>query len=161
MISFYRNGWTFLTNVCLLNFPKLVKAVELLVESRTSSAEASALQLLTEREHELQAQDRQERDRIDSKNALEEFVLAIRGRIHDDQDLAPYLEPATRDQLARLSDDTENWLYDDGEDCEKALYTQKLQEVTPPSSLSILIGSSAANQTLSSHSGSCSRYQAP
>lgn len=73
--------------------------------------------------------DNQERDRIDSKNALEEFVLNIRGRVNDSDDLEPYIEPNVRDELVQLADSTENWLYDEGEDCKKNEYVEKLQKL--------------------------------
>ena len=106
---------------------QIVKSVDLIVESKTSSLTPHQVQQLGEREAELQSQDRQERDRIDSKNALEEFVLAIRTRVNDEDDLQPYMEDDLRQQLVQIADDAENWLYEDGEDCEKSLYVQKLQ----------------------------------
>ena len=73
--------------------------------------------------------DHEERDRIDSKNALEEFVLNIRSRVNDPDDLEPYIESNTRDELVQLADKTENWLYDEGEDCKKNEYVVKLQQL--------------------------------
>lgn len=73
--------------------------------------------------------DNQERDRIDSKNALEEFVLNIRGRVNDSDDLEPYIEAQVRDELVQLADNTENWLYDEGEDCKKTEYVERLQKL--------------------------------
>ena len=108
---------------------QVVKAVDLEVESRTASMDTKKLQRLNEREAELQSQDRQERDRIDSKNALEEFVLGIRGRVNDSDDLEPFIDAATRDKLVKMADDTENWLYDEGEDCEKSVYVQRLEQI--------------------------------
>ena len=106
-----------------------VKAVELNVESKTASIPQQQLQDLLEREASFQSVDHQERDRIDAKNALEEFVLSIRGRVNDSDDLEPYIESNVRDELVQLADSAENWLYDEGEDCSKNEYVQRLQQV--------------------------------
>lgn len=108
---------------------QLVKAVELQFESKTSSMSPQQLQDLTEREVGFQSVDHQERDRIDAKNALEEFVLNIRGRINDSDDLEPYMEGNVRDEVAQLADSAENWLYDEGEDCQKQEYVQRLKQL--------------------------------
>ena len=106
----------------------IVGAVDLVIESKTSSLTRHQLLQLYQRENELQSQDRQEMERIDSKNALEEFVLTIRSmRVNDEGDLQPCMEPDLRDRMVQMADDIENWLYEDGEDCEKSLYVQKLQ----------------------------------
>jgi len=60
---------------------------------------------------------------------LEEFVLNIRGRVNDSDDLEPYIEGNVRDELVQLADQMENWLYDEGEDCNKTEYVQKLQQL--------------------------------
>jgi len=105
---------------------QVVKAVELVFESKTSSILPQQLQDLTEREVGFQSVDHQERDRIDAKNALEEFVLNIRTRVNDSDDLEPYIESNIRDELVQLADAAENWLYDEGEDCQKTEYVQRL-----------------------------------
>ena len=108
---------------------QVVKSIDLSIESRTGSIPPQQLTVLTEREAELQSQDKRERDRLDSKNALEEFVLSIRGRVNDSDDLEPFIEGNVRDELVQLADNLENWLYDEGEDCEKAQYVAKLQQL--------------------------------
>jgi len=108
---------------------QVVKAVELQVENKTSSISLQSLQDLTEREVGFQSVDHEERDRIDSKNTLEEFVLSIRSRVNDSDDLEPYVESSVRDEIVLLANNTENWLYDEGEDCKKNEYVQKLDLV--------------------------------
>lgn len=76
-----------------------------------------------------QSVDREEKDRIDSKNTLEEFVLSIRTRVNDSEDLEPYVETSVREEIVQLANNTENWLYDEGEDCKKNEYVQKLELV--------------------------------
>lgn len=108
---------------------QILKSVDLAVEGKTGSATPQQLQELTEREANFKSVDNQERDRIDAKNTLEEFVLSIRGRVNDPDDLEPYIESHVRDELVQLADGTENWLYDEGEDCKKQEYLEKLQKL--------------------------------
>ncbi|EFX67876.1 hypothetical protein DAPPUDRAFT_229110 [Daphnia pulex] len=108
---------------------QIVKAIDLQFESKTSSFTQQKIQELTEREAGFRSVDNQERDRIDSKNALEEFVLNIRGRVNDSDDLECYIEPNVRDELVKMADTTESWLYDEGEDCKKNEYVEKLQQL--------------------------------
>lgn len=107
----------------------VVKSVDLQCDNKTSGINQQLLLDLTEREANFRSVDNQERDRIDSKNALEEFVLNIRGRVNDSDDLEPYIEGNVRDELVQLADQMENWLYDEGEDCNKTEYVQKLQQL--------------------------------
>jgi len=100
---------------------QVVKAVELQVENKTTSISLQSLQDLKQREVGFQSVDHEERDRIDSKNTLEEFVLNIRSWV--------YVESSVRDEIILLANNTENWLYDGGEDCKKNEYVQKLDLV--------------------------------
>jgi heat shock protein len=108
---------------------QVVKSVDLKVEGKTFSIPSQLLHDLTERELGFQSVDHEERDRIDSKNALEEFVLSIRGRVNDSDDLEPYIESNVRDELVQLANNTENWLYDEGEDCKKNEYVAKMEQL--------------------------------
>jgi hypothetical protein len=40
-----------------------------------------------------------------------------------------YIEPNVRDELVQMADTTESWLYDEGEDCKKNEYVEKLQQL--------------------------------
>ena len=43
--------------------------------------------------------------------------------------MEPYIEGNIRDELVQLADSTENWLYDEGEDCNKTEYVRKLEHL--------------------------------
>lgn len=73
--------------------------------------------------------DRREQERIDAKNALEEYVYEVRGKIQEGGILYEYVEEQLREQICREVDDTENWLYEDGESCEREIYKTKLTEM--------------------------------
>lgn len=51
----------------------------------------------------------------------------VRGKIHND--LEKYISDADRDKLSLQLEDTENWLYEEGEDCKKQVYLDKLAEL--------------------------------
>merc|ERR1712064_214561 len=71
--------------------------------------------------------DLQESDRLLAKNSVEEYIYDIRGKIHDE--LEEYLAEDTRGVFSNQLEDAENWLYEDGEDCEKQIYVDKLKEL--------------------------------
>lgn len=73
--------------------------------------------------------DRQEKERIDARNALEEFVYEVRGKLQEGGNLFEYVEDSTRDQICSQLDEIENWLYEDGESCERELYKNRLTDL--------------------------------
>lgn len=73
--------------------------------------------------------DRQEKERADARNALEEYVYELRGKLSSEDELAPYVLENDREALIRQLDDMENWLYEDGEDCSRQVYQDKLTEL--------------------------------
>lgn len=58
---------------------------------------------------------------------MEEYVYDIRSRIYDD--LEQYVSESDRETLSRQLEDTENWLYEEGEDCNKQVYIDRLAEL--------------------------------
>lgn len=75
------------------------------------------------------AADRQEKERADARNALEEYVYELRGKLSSDDELAPYVLESDRDNMVRQLDDMESWLYEEGEDCNRQVYQDKLGEL--------------------------------
>jgi len=73
--------------------------------------------------------DRQEKERIDARNALEEFVYEMRGKLQEDGNLHDYIDETTREQICHQLDDIENWLYEDGETCEREVYKTRLGDL--------------------------------
>merc|ERR1712141_262610 len=71
--------------------------------------------------------DLQESDRLNAKNSVEEYIYDIRGKIHDE--LEEYLAEDNRAAFSNQLEDAENWLYEDGEDCERNVYVEKLKEL--------------------------------
>jgi len=106
---------------------KTVKTIDLPVESMVYQLSKTDLNNLTEQENHMVMQDRLEKERADSKNAVEEYVYDMRDKLY-----SSYEKFITEDERSSFSlklEDTENWLYEDGEDEKKQVYIDKLAEL--------------------------------
>lgn len=106
---------------------RITKQIDLPIECRVPQLSKNELDGLMEEECKMMAADRQEKERADSKNALEEYVYDMRAKISDY--LSSYISDQDRDVYARLLEDTENWLYDEGEDQTRQVYAERLNEL--------------------------------
>ena len=85
------------------------------------------IQKLYESECEMALQQKIVTETNDAKNAVEAYIYSLRGRIHEN--LAPFVQETKRDEISKLLEDAENWLYEDGEDVAKSVYISKLAEL--------------------------------
>lgn len=105
-----------------------VKNNELPVEaSLVWQLEKDLLNMYIENEGKMIMQDKLEKDRNDAKNAVEEYVYDFRdklsgryGKFAGEKDLS---------RFSKLLTDTEDWLYEEGEDQPKEVYLNKLEEL--------------------------------
>lgn len=72
------------------------------------------------------ANDKQEKERADARNALEEYVYELRGKLGAEEELGMYVTEADRTELCQKLDSMENWLYEEGEDCNRQVYVDQL-----------------------------------
>ena len=72
------------------------------------------------------ASDRQEKDRVDARNALEEYVYDLRGKLSSEDELAKFVNENECNSLFHHLDNMEKWLYEEGEDCNRQIYVEKL-----------------------------------
>lgn len=70
--------------------------------------------------------DLSEKERVDNRNALEEYVYEVRGKLQEDGELEKYVEAQMRNSICQELEQLENWLYEDGENCSGAEYKEKL-----------------------------------
>ncbi|XP_042323006.1 heat shock 70 kDa protein 4L isoform X5 [Sceloporus undulatus] len=80
-----------------------------------------------ENEGKMIMQDKLEKEKNDAKNAVEEYVYDLRDKL-----CGVYEKFITEDDSRKITlmlEDTENWLYEDGEDQPKHVYVEKLQEM--------------------------------
>ncbi|XP_035290134.1 heat shock 70 kDa protein 4a [Anguilla anguilla] len=85
------------------------------------------LNLFVENEGKMIMQDKLEKERNDAKNCVEEYVYEMRDKLHGV--LEKFVSEADRDTFSLKLEDTENWLYEDGEDQQKQVYIDKLAEL--------------------------------
>ncbi|XP_028037560.1 97 kDa heat shock protein isoform X2 [Bombyx mandarina] len=107
----------------------LVKTVELPIEAQTHGLSVHELNGYVEQEGKMQAQDRQEKERADARNALEEYVYELRGKLSEGETLHDFVAEDQRNKLVNHLDSVEQWLYDEGEDQNRQVYSDKLSEL--------------------------------
>ncbi|XP_045492632.1 heat shock 70 kDa protein 4 isoform X2 [Colias croceus] len=107
----------------------LVKTIELPIDARTHGFSQTELNSYLEQEGKMQAQDRQEKERADARNALEEYVYELRGKLSEGEVLHDFIAEDQRSRLVNQLDSLEQWLYDEGEDQNRQVYSDKLTEL--------------------------------
>ncbi|XP_017348513.1 heat shock 70 kDa protein 4a [Ictalurus punctatus] len=85
------------------------------------------LNLFVENEGKMIMQDKLEKERNDAKNGVEEYVYEMRDKLHGV--LEKFVSEEDRDAFSLKLEDTENWLYEEGEDQQKQVYIDKLAEL--------------------------------
>lgn len=73
------------------------------------------------------AQDRLVVETLELKNEVESYILALRGKLSSEYE--PYVREEARAKLSQQLEAAEDWLYDEGEDVTKSVYSSKLQEL--------------------------------
>lgn len=106
---------------------KTFKKHELKVTTISSSIETVTLNALTERENEMAASDKLVIDTEHAKNAVEEYVYEMRSKVTGP--LSDFIDPSIKDNYVATLDETENWLYEDGDDVSKSIYNEKLNSL--------------------------------
>ncbi|XP_007668484.2 heat shock 70 kDa protein 4 [Ornithorhynchus anatinus] len=85
------------------------------------------LNLYIENEGKMIMQDKLEKERNDAKNAVEEYVYEMRDKLSGVYE--KFVSEDDRNSFTLKLEDTENWLYEDGEDQPKQVYIDKLTEL--------------------------------
>ncbi|XP_055027573.1 heat shock 70 kDa protein 4L isoform X1 [Misgurnus anguillicaudatus] len=105
-----------------------VKSVDLpILASTTRQLGGDVLNNFTEYEKKMIIQDKLEKERNDAKNGVEEYVYDLRDKLCGIYE--KYVTGDESNRLTRMLEDTENWLYEEGEDQEKEIYQSKLSEL--------------------------------
>ncbi|GFR98876.1 heat shock protein 105 kDa [Elysia marginata] len=106
---------------------KTVKTIDLPIETFVHQLPKDQLHLLIEKENQMVMQDRLEKERADAKNSVEEYVYDMRDKLYNAYE--KYILEDDRNSFSLKLEDTENWLYEDGEDQNKQVYIDKLAEL--------------------------------
>jgi len=92
-------------------------------QSQLGAIPDSLLNKFLEIECQLKAKDKEEKDKSDAKNELEELVYSIRDKLYSS--LEKYVQEGERSNLSKTCDEIEDWLYGDGEDQPKNVYVER------------------------------------
>ncbi|KAI5307091.1 hypothetical protein KEM56_004693 [Ascosphaera pollenicola] len=106
---------------------KQVRKGDLPVVNATFGLESSVKQALAERENAMFMEDKLVADTEDKKNELEGFLYELRDKVD-----TLYAEFGSEEEKAAIKakiDESEDWLYEDGDDTTKAAYTAKQEEI--------------------------------
>lgn len=106
---------------------KLVNKGSLPIVAGTASLDDSLKQTFREREFEMVVADKLVKETEDRKNALEEYIYDMRGKLDDLY--ASFASDSEKSKLHKLLDETEEWLYEDGEDTTKAVYVSRMESL--------------------------------
>ncbi|KAI5065278.1 hypothetical protein GOP47_0019973 [Adiantum capillus-veneris] len=99
----------------------------LVKESPFGALPQGDLQKAVEQEYEMALQDRVMEETKDKKNAVEAYVYDMRNKMYEKY--REYATDAEREDLAARLQETEDWLYEDGEDETKGVYVAKLADL--------------------------------
>lgn len=106
---------------------KTVKSIDLPIDFIVQQMTKDQINLLLEKEGQMIMQDKLEKERADSKNAVEEYVYDTRDKLSTV--FEGFAKEADRESLSKLLMDTEDWLYDEGEDQSKQVYIDKIAQL--------------------------------
>lgn len=108
------------------NSPKKakVKVIDLPIIQDVPRMSKQMINALMEKEGQMVMQDKLEKERADAKNAVEEYVYEMRNKLCED--LGQCMKEEDKDSFLLKLEDTENWLYEEGEDQQKQVYVDRL-----------------------------------
>ncbi|XP_013869114.1 heat shock 70 kDa protein 4L [Austrofundulus limnaeus] len=106
--------------------PKVkVKSIDLpIVANNVRQLDSDVLINFVEYERQMISQDKLVKEVNDSKNAVEEYVYDLREKLSGIYQ--KYITEEDSNHLTMMLEDTENWLYEEGEDQPKQVYEEKL-----------------------------------
>ncbi|KAM4045829.1 heat shock protein 105 kDa [Anomaloglossus baeobatrachus] len=109
--------------------PKIkVKNIEVPIEANfVWQLGKDLLNMYIENEGKMILQDKLEKERNDAKNAVEEYVYEYRDRLSGP--CSRFISEEDLGHFSELLTETENWLYEDGEDQSRQVYVEKLDEL--------------------------------
>ncbi|ETS82638.1 Heat shock protein Hsp88 [Pestalotiopsis fici W106-1] len=106
---------------------KQVRKGDLPIVAGTTSLDEAAKNAAAEKEANMVMEDKLVADTEEKKNELEAYIYDMRNKL-DDQ-FAELASEDEKDKLRSKLTETEDWLYEDGEDATKAVYIAKMDEI--------------------------------
>lgn len=106
---------------------KLVRAGDLPISSGTASLDAATRTGLAEKETSMVMEDKLVADTEEKKNELEAYIYDLRAKLDEQYD--EFASEEEKDKIKSKLMDTEDWLYDEGDDASKGVYISKMDEL--------------------------------
>jgi heat shock protein 4 len=106
---------------------KKVTRTNLQVQEVTTSIPKRELENLTEEEGKMVASDRLAFETAEKKNAVESYVYEMRDKLSGI--LSEFSSATDKEPFLKLLETTQDWLYGEGEDVTKSVYSKKLDEL--------------------------------
>ncbi|XP_033195781.1 heat shock protein 70Cb isoform X1 [Bombus vancouverensis nearcticus] len=103
-----------------------IRTIDLPVDMCEYGLSQRDLDAALEKESKMIAEDKQEKERVDARNALEEYVYDLRAKLSEEDQLSTFVTEDDKETLYCTLDETENWLYEEGEDCQRQVYSERL-----------------------------------
>jgi len=106
---------------------RIINKHELEVVANLHSAPKELIQKWLAEEGTMHASDRLVIDTAEKRNALEEYVYEMRSKL--EMAWSEYVVDADRTAFLKTLNETEEWLYGEGEDTTKSVYVERLEEL--------------------------------
>ncbi|KAI1172713.1 heat shock protein Hsp88 [Nemania sp. FL0916] len=106
---------------------KQVRKGELPIVAATTALDSNTKNGLLEKEAAMIMEDKLVADTEEKKNELETYIYDMRNKL-DDQ-YAEFASEEEKDKLRSKLTESEDWLYEEGEDSTKAVYISKIDEI--------------------------------
>ncbi|KAI4105185.1 MAG: hypothetical protein LQ339_003516 [Xanthoria mediterranea] len=106
---------------------KQVRKGDLPLSAGTASMDQASKDAAAEKESQMFMEDKLVADTEDKKNELESYIYELRGKI-DDQ-YSEYANEEEKTKLKEKLEQSEEWLYDEGDDATRGVYVAKMDEI--------------------------------
>ena len=106
---------------------KKVKKIDVDVDSKLNSLSNNEIQQFTEVELKMLSDDKLITDTAERKNAVESYVYDFRDKLNGE--LSKFATEDLKTKFLKTLDETQEWLYGEGEDQTKSVYATKMEEL--------------------------------
>jgi len=106
---------------------KKVRYVKLAVNEFTTSLSQKEIEVLTEEEGKMIAADRLSAETSEKKNAVGSYIYDMRAKIGEG--LGQFAPEEPKQTFEKLLEETATWLYNEGFDVTKSVYSKKLEDL--------------------------------
>ncbi|KAL8834136.1 MAG: hypothetical protein Q9170_003910 [Blastenia crenularia] len=106
---------------------KQVRKGELPLSSGTASLDQASKDAAAEKENQMFMEDKLVADTEDKKNELESYIYEMRSKI--DEQYAEFSSDEEKTKLKEKLEQSEDWLYEEGEDATRGVYVAKMDEI--------------------------------